>query len=82
MRGCFSAMHLDFHVHARPEPVDDRHEAVHGEPPQSLLMETHMQPLTALNGDAREPQVESFPVDLEEDELAPSHTPKRLLNAV
>src|SRR6058998_339572 len=34
MRGCFSAMHPDFHFHPRPEPVDDRHEAVHGEPPQ------------------------------------------------
>jgi hypothetical protein len=31
---CFNPPHPDFHVCARPEPVDDRHKAVDGEPPE------------------------------------------------
>jgi len=30
----FSASHFDLHFHSRPEPVDDRHEAIDGEPPE------------------------------------------------
>ena len=29
-----SAPHPDFHLHARPEPVEDRHQAIDGEPPE------------------------------------------------
>jgi hypothetical protein len=34
LRCCFSAPHSDSHFHTRPEPVDDRHEAIDCEPPE------------------------------------------------
>jgi hypothetical protein len=33
-RHCFTAPHSDSHFHTRPEPVDDRHEAIDCEPPE------------------------------------------------
>ena len=34
LRGGISASHLDLDFHARAEPVEDRHKAIDGEPPE------------------------------------------------
>jgi hypothetical protein len=37
MSGCFLPPHFDFHFDAQPQPVDDRHKPIHGEPPKVRL---------------------------------------------
>ena len=36
----FSPPHLDFHFHARPEPLQDGHQAIDGETPEISIADT------------------------------------------
>jgi hypothetical protein len=36
----FSPPHPDFHFHARPEPVEDRHQSIRGEAPEIRIADT------------------------------------------
>src|ERR1039457_2815105 len=63
----FSGPYYDFHLDPRAEPVDDRHEAVNGEPPEVCVADAREVGPRDAGAGMRGAHGQAFPVDRLDD---------------